>query len=361
MLKLAVHPTTTDVPPTRPTAKAAPGEAINVRGLSRIFADGSGLQSTNLTINSGEFLSVLGPSGCGKSTLLRCVAGLETADAGTIMFGTASVYDRESGINVPPRDRGLGMVFQDLALWPHLSTQENVAFPLRVSRTPKAEIADRVRRALDLVGLSHFAEKMPHQLSGGQQQRVAIARAIVAKPRVLLMDEPFSALDAALRLQLRDELRDLTTSLGLTTLYVTHDQAEAMAMSDRIAVLDQGVLRQVSTPEELYQQPTNRFVADFIGRCNWLPDRFGKQGVRPEHVSITAVKDSAHTVQPTSAPGVLEFQGMIISCTYTGGFYTLACMVDGAETAWSLENPERLTPGTPVQLTVPESAVMRVQ
>jgi len=252
-----------------PAREVSHGDAIEILGVARVFRDGSGLHATDLTVHAGEFLSVLGPSGCGKSTLLRCVAGLETPDQGRIVFGDRTVYDHERGTFVAPRQRRLGMVFQDLALWPHLNASENVAFPLRVTRTPKHEVTTRVAEALELVGLSHFAEKMPHQLSGGQQQRVAIARAIVARPSVLLMDEPFSALDAALRLQLRDELRELTTSLGLTTIYVTHDQADAMAMSDRIAVLDRGVLKQVSTPEDLYLQPRDAFVANFIGRCNW--------------------------------------------------------------------------------------------
>ena len=343
---------------TTATLHTTPGESISIRGLARVFPDGSGLHPTSIEVAAGEFLSVLGPSGCGKSTLLRCVAGLETPDAGAITFGESVMFDGERRVAVAPRSRGLGMVFQDLALWPHLSTAENVAFPLQVAKTPKDEVAQRVREALDLVGLSEFMEKMPHQLSGGQQQRVAIARAIVARPRVLLMDEPFSALDAALRLQLRAELRDLTSRLGLTTVYVTHDQAEAMSMSDRIAVLERGVLRQVSTPEELYERPANQFVAEFIGQCNWLPGHEGVQGVRPERVRVMT-----HSSDAASIPATIE------SCVYTGGRYTLTARVYEASSTnepvtasqlWSLEHDSRITPGTEVSLSMRESDVMHV-
>ncbi|NLA64962.1 MAG: ABC transporter ATP-binding protein [Leucobacter sp.] len=324
---------------------------MEIRGLSRIFADGSGLHPTDLHLRAGEFISVLGPSGCGKSTLLRCVAGLETPQSGSIQFGDRTVYDSQAQTVVPPRKRGLGMVFQDLALWPHLSAAENVAFTLRVARRPKAEITQRVAEALELVGLAQFSQKMPHQLSGGQQQRVAIARAIVGRPSILLMDEPFSALDAALRLQLRDELRKLTKSLGLTTLYVTHDQAEAMAMSDRIAVMQLGRVRQLSSPEELYLRPADQFVASFIGRCNWLPEP--SRGVRPEHVQVHL---TSHTVPADS----VVLHATVTSCAYTGGLYALTAEVAGAPTSWILEHSERIEPGTEITLAIAEHHVMTV-
>src|SRR5690606_26291281 len=238
-----------------------------------------------------------------------------------------------------------------------LNAQENVAFPLRVARTPKQEVTERVAHALSLVGLTSFADKMPHQLSGGQQQRVAIARAIVARPGVLLMDEPFSALDAALRLQLRDELRELTTSLGLTTLYVTHDQDEAMSMCDRIAVLDRGLVRHVPTPEALYERPESRFVAEFIGRCNWLPGEMGQTGVRPEHVRVLPnTTDSS----PTQSADCFQAFGTIRSCAYTGGAYALTCEIDGSDELWSLEHTLRLSPGTAVTVTVASEHLMHI-
>lgn len=332
-----------------------------IRRIAKVFGDGSGLHETDLTVHAGEFVSVLGPSGCGKSTLLRCVAGLETPQQGSIRFGDRTVYDHEGAEFVAPRRRRLGMVFQDLALWPHLNAAENVAFPLRVARTAKSETRQRVAEALELVGLSHFAEKMPHQLSGGQQQRVAIARAIVARPSVLLMDEPFSALDAALRLQLRGELRELTNSLGLTTVYVTHDQAEAMAMSDRIAVLERGVLRQISTPEELYLRPADRFVAGFIGRCNWLPSvgegstADAARGVRPEHVRVRHANDQMADRRITprdTTTGETLLLGTVTACAYTGGAYSVSCSVIGADTPWSFEHDRRLDPGAEVWLSV---------
>ena len=329
-----------------PALSATPGVAITVRGVSRLFADGTGLQPVDLDIQAGEFVSVLGPSGCGKSTLLRCLAGLETPQSGTISFGQTMVFDAASARSVPVRRRGLGMVFQDLALWPHLSASENVAFPLRVSRTPKQQIGTRVAAALELAGLAGFAGKLPHQLSGGQQQRVAIARAIVARPAVLLMDEPFSALDAALRLQLRLELRELTTRLGLTTVYVTHDQAEAMAMSDRIAVLERGVLRQLDSPEQLYLAPAAAFVADFIGQFNWLPGR--SAGLRPESTRLREVADG------------ITVTGTVQSCSYLGGRYALLCRVEGAAAPWAVEASAPVVPGQSVLLGGSEADLIRI-
>lgn len=242
-----------------------------VEGLSRTYGDGTGLQPTDLVIEPGEFLSVLGPSGCGKSTLLRLLAGLDEPQRGRIRFGEQTVCDTASGVFVPPRARRLGMVFQDLALWPHLTAAANVGFPLRVSGVARTEIEERVADALARVDLTGAAGKMPHQLSGGQQQRVAIARALVARPALLLLDEPLSALDAALREQLRAEIRSLTTELGATTVFVTHDQAEAMSMSDRIVVMRSGRILQVGRPEELYRGPADTFVAGFVGTFNPLP------------------------------------------------------------------------------------------
>ncbi|WP_257802619.1 MULTISPECIES: ABC transporter ATP-binding protein [Corynebacterium] len=211
-----------------------------LRGVRREFADGTGLHETSLDIAKGEFVSILGPSGCGKSTLLRCIAGLETPDAGVIEFAGREVFGPL--VNVPVNKRNLSMVFQDLALWPHMTVAKNVEFPLTTGKkkVAKAEREERVARAMDMVGISAKAEQRPNELSGGQQQRVAIARALVSDPELLLMDEPLSALDAALRTQIRSELTRLAYELNLTVIYVTHDQSEALAMSDRVAVMHAG-------------------------------------------------------------------------------------------------------------------------
>ena len=322
--------------------------AIVLRGLSRLFADGTGLHPIDLDVAPGEFVSVLGPSGCGKSTLLRCIAGLETPSTGSVRFGDTVVFDAAAGIDVPPRRRGLGMVFQDLALWPHLSAFENVAFPLRIARLPRARVSAEVEHALELVGLAGFATKMPHQLSGGQQQRVAIARAIVAQPRILLMDEPFSALDAALRVQLRAELRELTTRLGLTTVYVTHDQVEAMSMSDRILVLDRGHLRQADAPETLYLRPADDFVAGFVGRFNRLPGMAAGSGARPEHVRVLDGDGLAEVV----------VEAVVVSCAYHGGVYQLRCRVEGQH--WVVDHHSRLAPGERLRLGIAEADLIAV-
>ena len=240
-----------------------------LEGVSKRFGDVQALAPLDLEISQGEFVGVLGPSGCGKTTLLRCLAGLEQPDTGRIRFGDRTVVDVEARIQEPPQRRGLGMVFQDLALWPHLTVFENVAYTLR-ARKDTVDLEDRVHDALAKVQLPIHAARYPHQLSGGQQQRVAFARAVVDRPSVLLMDEPLSALDAALRVDLRAELTALTRALGLTAVYVTHDQHEAMSMADRILVMQDGFVRQDGAPETVYQRPTTRFVADFIGRLNAL-------------------------------------------------------------------------------------------
>ena len=229
------------------------------------------VKGISLKIESGEFISLLGPSGCGKTTTLRMIAGLETLDSGTISIG-GEVVDGPSG-HVPPERRALGMVFQSYAVWPHKSVAENVAYPLQLQRVPAAQLDSRVKGALEWVRLGAFADRMPSQLSGGQLQRVAIARALVANPRVLLLDEPLSNLDAALREELRGEIAALRTRLGTTMIFVTHDQHEALALSDRVAVMHQGVIEQIDTPEKIYQSPSTPFVAGFVGGANKLEGR----------------------------------------------------------------------------------------
>jgi iron(III) transport system ATP-binding protein len=228
----------------------------------------------SLEVETGKLITLLGPSGCGKTTTLRCLAGLERPQVGRIVIGHRTVFDSAKRIFVPASDRGIGMVFQSYAIWPHMTVFENVAFPLRVSRTKKyslAEITDRVARMLDMVQLTGFARRPATQLSGGQQQRLAFARGLVHEPAILLLDEPLSNLDAKLREQMRLELKRLQRTLGITTVYVTHDQSEALALSDEIAVFDTGRIVQRGTPQQIYREPKTPFVADFVGSANFLP------------------------------------------------------------------------------------------
>ncbi len=238
------------------------GTVLKATGVSKRFGNALAVQPLDLEVQRGEFLTLLGPSGCGKTTLLRMIAGFETASEGTI-----SIEGRDL-THTPPYRRGLGMVFQSLALFPHLSVSENVAFGLKVRRQDMATIRREVADALELVGLPHVAERAVHQLSGGQRQRIALARAIVTKPPILLLDEPLSALDLKLRRQMQTELKHLQRRLGTTFIFVTHDQEEAITMSDRIAVMRQGRIEQIAAPDVIYRQPATAFVAAFVGENN---------------------------------------------------------------------------------------------
>ncbi len=230
----------------------------------------------SLDVKRGELFTLLGPSGCGKTTTLRCIAGLETPNAGVIRLDGDAIFNGASGMSVPMYDRDIGMVFQSYAIWPHMTVFDNAAYPLRVQRhrrLAREEIEKRVVRVLEMVGLARYRGRSATQLSGGQQQRLALARALVREPKLLLLDEPLSNLDAQLREQMRVELKRIQSEWGVTTVYVTHDQAEAMAISDRIAVLSQGRLMQLGGAEEIYERPTSEFVASFIGRSNLLSGR----------------------------------------------------------------------------------------
>jgi iron(III) transport system ATP-binding protein len=245
---------------------------VVIEGLVKVFEGGvRAVDDVSLTIPEGEFVTLLGPSGCGKTTTLNCVAGLERPDAGRITVGTAVLTDVVRGVILPPERRDLGMVFQSYALWPHMNVADNLAFGLRLRKVPRAEIATRIKSTLELVELAGLEKRYPYQLSGGQQQRVALARAVVAQPRVLLLDEPLSNLDAKVRERARFWLRDLQRRLGITAIYVTHDQAEALAISDRIAVMSEGRVLQYAPPSDVYERPRSRFVAEFIGRSSFLP------------------------------------------------------------------------------------------
>lgn len=251
---------------------------VELRGISKRYDTVHALQEVSLAVEAGEFFTLLGPSGCGKTTLLRTVAGFIKQDSGEVLVGGSSV-DR-----LPPHRRDTGMVFQDYAIFPHMSVAQNVAFGLRNRRVERADVGPRVASALRTVRLSEYDSRMPHELSGGQQQRVGLARAMVIRPQVLLMDEPLSNLDAKLRIELREDIRDIQHRLGITTLYVTHDQEEALVVSDRICVMRQGNVEQVGTPWEVYKQPQTRFAASFVGRMNFL-ERLPEQTASPAALS----------------------------------------------------------------------------
>jgi iron(III) transport system ATP-binding protein len=252
---------------------------LRVERLSKIFENVTdqivgGIRDASFALEAGTFFTLLGPSGCGKTTTLRCIAGLETPDDGIIAVDDRRLFDAKARVNVPVEERAIGMVFQSYAIWPHMTVAENVAFPLTVAkRSKRAEITAAVRRALAVVDLDGFQERSATRLSGGQQQRVALARAIVHEPGLLLLDEPLSNLDAQLRDDMRGELKRLQSKIGITTVYVTHDQSEALALSDRIAVIDRGRISQIGSPQDIYYRPANPFVARFVGATNLLPGR----------------------------------------------------------------------------------------
>ena len=269
------------------------------------------IDGVSLDVEAGKLLTLLGPSGCGKTTTLRCLAGLERPDSGRIIIDGRIVFDSEKGIVVPPSERALGMVFQSYAIWPHMTVFENVAFPLRVARDRKyaaAEIRHEVGRVLEMVRLSGFENRSATQLSGGQQQRLAFARGLVRKPTLLLLDEPLSNLDAKLREQMRVELKRLQRTLGVTTVYVTHDQSEALALSDQIAVFSSGKVVQRGTPQEIYRRPRSQFVADFVGSANFL---YGTVAGRAD--DLVKVETAHGTIRCTFADSVQPGQEVVVT------------------------------------------------
>ncbi len=324
----------------------APEQAVAVRlvGVQKIYDSSRGrheaLKSVDLDIFDGEFLTILGPSGCGKTTLLRTLAGFEQPTKGDVLL------DGKSITNVPPNERPMAMVFQSYALFPHLTVYDNIAYGLKIAKVSKEEITERVEVVLSIMDLVGLGDRLPTQLSGGQQQRVALARSVVVRPRVLLFDEPLSNLDARLRDQMRSELRRIQRQLGVTSVYVTHDQTEAMAMSDRIVVMSEGHIEQVGNPQEIYRQPESLFVADFIGKANVLPalitGRVGQQAhvellgtsvavdvsgdagtgitmvVRPEDVSIFPLASPNDHHTNVTDDGVLEVAGWLRASEYVG-------------------------------------------
>ena len=285
---------------------------VTLESVCKRYDSGSvAVEQVSLTVRDGEFLVLVGPSGCGKSTTLRMVAGLEDITAGRISIGGVCVN------NLPPKDRDIAMVFQNYALYPHMTVFENMAFGLKLRRVPRAEIMARVDEAAEILGLQDYMKRLPKQLSGGQRQRVAVGRAIVRKPKVFLFDEPLSNLDAKMRVEMRGEITRLHRRLGATMIYVTHDQIEAMTMSDRIVVMDKGRVQQIAPPLEVYRNPANLFVAGFIGTppMNMLRKRDRIMGFRPEAMTLCAVtaeaddtvRGTVDVVEPMGAETFVQF------------------------------------------------------
>ncbi len=326
-----------------------------VQDLHKRYKGQVALGGISFTVKDGEFFTLLGPSGCGKSTTLMSIAGLETPNEGVITVGDTTFVDRARGIFTPPEERDLGVVFQSYALWPHMTVKQNLELPLKLRKVPRHKREEMISSALEQVGLDEHMSRYPHQLSGGQQQRVALARALAYSPRVLLLDEPLSNLDAKLRERARAWLKDLQRDVGITTIYVTHDQTEALSLSDRVAVMQKGEMLQVGTPEEIYEQPARREVAEFVGRCNTFSGKVvdaarstveveldsprvrltadtttavgvGARvtvGVRVERVGLTETR-------PRDATGAV-IEGRVVTRSYTGARYEYELKVDGAD------------------------------
>jgi iron(III) transport system ATP-binding protein len=325
---------------------------IQVANLVKSFGTNMVLDDITFTVRDKEFVTLLGPSGCGKTTTLMSIAGFQSPDSGVIRCGDDTFVDTLAHVDRPAEQRNLGIVFQSYAIWPHLTVAGNVAFPLKVRRQPKRTIAARVAEVLDLVELSAYADRYPYQLSGGQQQRVALARALAYSPGVLLLDEPFSNLDAKLRERARAWLKNLQTSLGLTTVFVTHDQDEALSMSDRILVMNDGHILCDGTPEAVYREPADRFAAEFLGQCNFLtgvvgtsplgeclvrtpefPNGIAIRGQRPApdgEKATVAVRpeDIALTHKPSTGGGP---DATVVDTSYLGDHYQCRIALGGIE------------------------------
>ncbi len=345
---------------------------IRLENISKRFGQTVALDSVSLEIRDGELFAVLGPSGCGKTTLLRVIAGFEAPDEGHVYF------DDEDVTHVPPDRRGAVMVFQNWALWPHMTVFDNVAYGLRVRRLPASEIRERVMKVLDMLGLRGLENRYPHQLSGGQQQRVALARALVVEPRVLLLDEPLSNLDARLRLRLRGEIRRLQKELGVTTVYVTHDQEEALAVADRIAVMRRGRVVEVGEPREIYWSPRSPFTAFFIGKTSVAYGRvvdadggyayvqIGEMrvkainhGLKPGDEGVVVFKAEHAKPKPPEGQEYNEITGKVVVSMYLGGMVELRITPPGysRDIAFYMPGDVNAEPGTVVKIYLPVSAV----
>jgi iron(III) transport system ATP-binding protein len=340
---------------------------ITVKGLSKTFGKATALSDVTFTVRDKEFLTLLGPSGCGKTTTLMSIAGFQRPDQGLISCGEQYFFDGAKKLFIPAEDRNLGLVFQSYAIWPHLTVFGNVAFPLKIRRMKRDAVRRRVMETLELVELADLAGRYPHELSGGQQQRVALARALVFSPTVLLLDEPFSNLDAKLRERARTWLKRLQVELGLTTLFVTHDQDEALSLSNRIVVMDSGKVLQVGTPEEIYRHPAARMVAEFLGRCNILTAKVAD--VAPADGSaglilavngkrITAAGDgltAGNEVQLAVRPEAIEFAGPESAGQSAGAENTYRAEVRNVEFLGDHYVYELDADGLPLTVTSPRS------
>jgi putative spermidine/putrescine transport system ATP-binding protein len=334
------------------------GATVQLVGVTKSYGGPSmALTGVDLTMKPGEFIALLGPSGCGKTTVLRTLSGLEQVTEGRILI------DGNDVVNLPVNKRDIGMVFQAYSLFPHMTVLENVEFGLRMRKVDAAARARRSAEALEMVGLGHLGERYAHQLSGGQQQRVALARALVTHPRVLLLDEPLSALDAKVRVQLRDEIRRIQTELGITTLFVTHDQEEALAVADRVAVMNAGNIEQIGTPEELYTSPATPFVANFVGLSNRIPatlaghevtvygtklQLLGEAPLNGDVLAMIRPEDITIAAQKAGSKGIA---GTVVTSSFLGSFRrTHARLDDDTVVAVQHEVSERHEPGDAVLL-----------
>lgn len=313
---------------------------IYLKNICKSFSETFQIKDLNIEISSGSCTTLLGPSGCGKTTILRMIAGLETPDHGEIYFDEACMFSDTKKINVPPEERKLGFVFQDFALWPHMTVYENVAFPLRATKQIE-DLDRRVKDALNTVRLNGFEKRYPKQLSGGQQQRVAFARAIVNQPKCILFDEPLSALDAILREEMRVEMTRIVKELHSTAVFVTHDQLEAMSMSDCIAVMNKGNVEQIGEPEKIYKFPKTTFVAHFIGKSNWIDQ---EKMIRPESLRLQG------------RPNDIEYKSKVISSQFLGNSYELCLEVQGRR--WSLVTNKRVMPNEELSLFVSKDEIV---
>ncbi|WP_022881271.1 ABC transporter ATP-binding protein [Gryllotalpicola ginsengisoli] len=329
------------------------GTSVELVDVVKTYSGHAALSGLDLKVEPGEFVALLGPSGCGKTTALRALSGLEGIDSGSIRIGGVDVVD------VPVNRRDIGMVFQSYSLFPHMTAQQNVEFGLRMRKVPAQQRRARASEALELVGLGHLSGRYAHELSGGQQQRVALARALVTRPRVLLLDEPLSALDAKVRVQLREEIRRLQQELGITTIFVTHDQEEALAVADRVAVMNAGDIEQIGTPEELYLAPRTPFVADFVGLSNKLGGTlvggvvtvYGQPlnvlGEAPEDGPVTAYVRPEDVIITTDA----GLPATVVSTSFLGSLRrTFVRLADDTVVAVQHDVSDRPEPGQQVAL-----------
>ena len=334
---------------------------VTIKHVTKAFGDNVVLKEFNETFQEGEFITLLGPSGCGKTTMLRIIAGFEKPTTGELYIDNQLVSGGKTFI--PPEKRSVGMVFQSYAVWPHMNVFDNVAYPLTIKKVPKAEIKKSVEHVLEIVHLSQYAERFPNQLSGGQQQRVALARALVAAPKLLLLDEPLSNLDAKLRESMRFEIKEIQRQLGITVVYVTHDQTEAMAMSDRIFLINRGVVQQCGSPEEIYNHPANQFVADFLGKVDFFKGEsangrivfpkmggqsFAYDGPRTGKVEVAVRPENLYFAVDGILEGTLEAQyylGDVDDCRVRVGETLVRVIANGYEY-------KKLTNGQKVRLGV---------